>query len=461
MPPIRALLVLAHNIDILKREENTLDPDSQTIFMLLFAFFLVLLNGFFVLSEFAIVKVRRTKLEELAKNGKPNAELALKISNSLDTYLSATQLGITLSSLALGWIGEPALARLLEQPFLIIIGDNPTLLHSISFVLAFATITLLHVVAGELIPKSIAIAKAEQAALIVARPLYWFWLLFYPLIRFFDILASFFLRKMGIQPSSEHDNAHSDEELKIIVSESLKGGFIDSMEGEIIKNAVNFSDTVAKEIMTPRKDITCIDADISYEENMKIVTSTRHTRYPYCHGNKDNITGMLHIRDLLNNMLSETPKLLSGLERPIIVVPENASISDILIKMNRERVHMALVVDEYGGTAGLLTMEDIVEEIIGDTSDEHDTKSEKIKQIDEYTFEFDGMIDIESVAETLNIELEDEQAVTLGGHIFNLLGRMPIIGDKIKDGSCEYEVLEVENNRIQKLLCRKIDERTA
>jgi CBS domain containing-hemolysin-like protein len=424
--------------------------------MLLFALFLVLLNGFFVLSEFAIVKVRRSKLEELAKNGKANAELALKISNSLDTYLSATQLGITLSSLALGWIGEPALARLIEHPFSAMFGDNPTLLHSISFILAFTIITLMHVVWGELVPKSIAIAKAEQAALLVARPLYWFWVVFYPLIRLFDILASFFLKKIGIQPSNEHE-AHSDEELKIIVGESLKGGFIDSFEGEIIKNAVNFSDTVAKEIMTPRKDIVCIDAEMSYEENMKAVTGTKHTRYPYCHDNKDNITGMIHIRDLLNNMLSENPKPIGELERPIIVVPENASISDILVQMNRQRVHMALIVDEYGGTAGLLTMEDILEEIIGDTSDEHDTESEKIRQIDENSYEFDGMIDLDDVAEALNIEFEDDQAVTLGGHIFNLIGRMPSVGETIKDGLYIYEILKIDNNRIQKLLCTKIE----
>ncbi len=433
-----------------------MDPDSQSISMLLFAVFLVFLNGFFVLSEFAIVKVRRSKLEELAKNGKANAELALKISGSLDTYLSATQLGITLSSLALGWVGEPALAKLIESPFTSIFGDNPILLHSISFVLAFTIITLLHVVLGEIVPKSIAIAKAEQAALFVARPLYLFWIVFYPLIRFFDILAAFVLRNIGIRPTGEHDNAHSDEEIKIIVGESLKGGFIDSFEGEIIKNAVNFSDTVAREIMTPRKDIVCIDADMSYEENMKIVTSTRHTRYPYCHDNKDNITGMIHIRDLLNNMLSEEPKMLLELERPIIVVPENASISDILVQMNKQRVHMALVVDEYGGTAGLLTMEDILEEIIGDTSDEHDTESAKIIKIDENSYEFDGMVDLESVAETLGIEFDDDQAVTLGGHIFNVLGRMPAIGDKALGGAYEYEVLAIENNRIQKLLCKKL-----
>ncbi len=434
-----------------------MDPDSQSISMLLFAFFLVLLNGFFVLSEFAIVKVRRSKLEELAKNGKANAELALKISGSLDTYLSATQLGITLSSLALGWIGEPALAMLMERPFTIMFGDNPTLLHSISFILAFTIITLFHVVLGEIVPKSIAIAKAEQMALLVVRPLYWFWLVFYPLIKFFDILATSVLKIMGVKPANEHDMAHSDEEIKIIVGESLRGGFIDSFEGEIIKNAVNFSDTVAREIMTPRKDIICIDADMSYDENMEIVTGTRHTRYPYCHDNKDNITGMIHIRDVLNNMLSKEPKTLPELERPIIVVPENASISDILVQMNKQRVHMALVVDEYGGTAGLLTMEDILEEIIGDTSDEHDAESAKITQIDENTYEFDGMVDLESVAETLGAKFADDQAVTLGGHIFNILGHMPSVGSKVLDGGYEYEVLGIENNRIQKLLCKRIE----
>ncbi len=424
--------------------------------MLLFAFFLVLLNGFFVISEFAIVKVRRSKLEELAKNGKKEAELALKISSSLDTYLSATQLGITLSSLALGWIGEPALAKLLESPFSLVFGDNQILLHTVSFVLAFTIITLLHVVLGEIVPKSIAIAKAEQLALFVARPLYWFWVVFYPLIRFFDILAASTLKIIGIKPANEHDMAHSDEEIKIIVGESLKGGFIDSVEGEIIKNAVNFSDTVAKEIMTPRKDIVCIDAELSYEENMKIVMNTKHTRYPYAHGDKDNITGMIHIRDLLNNMLFNSPKTLEELKRPIIVVPENASISNVLVQMNKERVHIALVVDEYGGTAGLLTMEDILEEIIGDTSDEHDAESAKIVKIDENTYEFDGMVDLENVAETLGIEFDDDQAVTLGGHIFNILERMPSVGDKVRDGEYEYEVLALENNRIQKLLCKKV-----
>lgn len=426
--------------------------------MLLLAIFLVLLNGFFVLSEFAIVKVRRSKLEELAKSGKSNAELALKISSSLDSYLSATQLGITLSSLALGWIGEPALAKLLEEPFKMFFEENTTLLHTISFLIAFTTITLAHVVFGELIPKSIAIAKSEKSTLIIAKPLYVFWVLFYPLIRLFDILASFFLRKMGIQNSSEQENAHSDEELKIIVTESYKSGLIDSVESEIIKNAVDFSDTIAKEIMTPRKDMICLNLHDSFEDNLKIVENTRYTRYPYHNGNKDNILGIVHIRDLLNNTLSSHPQSdISKLARPIIAVPENSPISDVLAQMNKERIHTALVIDEYGGTSGLVTMDDILEQIMGDISDEHDLEEEQVVKINETTFELDGMLNLEDAHEILQIPFDDSQeVVTVGGYVLNLFGRLPGVGDSVDDENYTYEILNMDGNRIKSVRATRI-----
>ncbi|MDR1976307.1 MAG: hemolysin family protein [Campylobacteraceae bacterium] len=427
--------------------------------MLVIAFCLVLLNGFFVLSEFAIVKVRRTRLEELVKGGNKSAKLALKMSNSLDTYLSATQLGITLSSLALGWIGEPAVASLIEGPILKLFPGNSALVHMISFVIAFTLITVVHVVMGELVPKSIAIAKSEKSSLIIAKPLHLFWVIFYPCIKLFDILASFFLKRIGINPSSEREQGHSDEELKIIVNESLNAGYIDSVEGEIIKNAVDFSDTVAKEVMTPRKDIICLYAEDSYEESIETVLQTKHTRYPLCQDSKDNPLGMIHLRDLLDNVFSQNPtKDLSKLVRKIIFVPENAPISDILSRMNKEQIHTALVIDEFGGTAGLLTMEDILEEIMGDISDEHDTKSEDFKKIDDNTYEFDGMIDIESVCEILGCQLEDSaEILTLGGMVFNELGRPPLVGDVIKNGQFEFKVLEVDGNRINKILSTKVD----
>lgn len=431
---------------------------SPSIFMIILALFLVFLNGFFVLSEFALVKVRKSKLEELVKSGTPNAKLALKMSNSLDTYLSATQLGITISSLALGWIGEPAVARLIETPLYKLFGITGTAVHTISFIIAFTFITLLHVVLGELVPKSIAIAKSEKASLIVSKPLHVFWILLFPLIKTFDYVAGFFLKIMNVVPAGTNDLGHSEEEIKIIVNESLKGGFIDSVESQIIQNAVNFSDTVAQEVMTPRKDTICLYAEDSYDESIKTILETRHTRYPFCKDDKDNPLGMIHLRDVLVNAFSDNPtKDLSKLVRKILFVPENMSISDILAQMNKEQVHTALVVDEFGGTAGLLTMEDILEEIMGDISDEHDIKHDEWRKIDENVYEFDGMLDIESVGDILNYPFDEaEEILTIGGFVFSKIGSTPKIDDIVHCGLYEFKVLEVDGNRIQKVLCTKI-----
>ncbi|MFW5614406.1 MAG: hemolysin family protein, partial [Campylobacter hyointestinalis] len=249
--------------------------------MVILAAVFIFLNGFFVLSEFSIVKVRKSRLEELVKDKVPNAKLAYKMSNSLDTYLSATQLGITLSSLALGWIGEPAVANLIEAPLKTYFGIDGVAVHTIAFIIAFTLITLLHVVLGELVPKSVAIAKAEKSVLFIAKPLYMFWVIFFPVIRTFDFIASLSLKAIGIKPAKDSELAHSEEEIKIIVGESLKGGVLDSMESEIIKNAVDFSDTVAKEIMTPRKDMVCLNKQKSFEENMKVIEESKYTRFPY------------------------------------------------------------------------------------------------------------------------------------------------------------------------------------
>ncbi|GAA8153492.1 hemolysin family protein [Helicobacter pylori] len=436
-----------------------MDP-SESILMLMVAFLLVLLNAFFVLSEFALVKVRKTRLEELVKIGNSNAKLALKMSQRLDTYLSATQLGITLSSLALGWVGEPAIARLLAVLLESMdLKDNSIFIHSMSVVIAFLSITFFHVVLGEIVPKSLAIAKSEKATLFAARPLHVFWVVFYPVVRLFDVIAHFFLKKMGVNPK-EHEGMHSEEELKIIVGESLREGIIDSVEGEIIKNAVDFSDTSAKEIMTPRKDMVCLDEENSYEENIDIVLKSHFTRYPYCKGSKDNIIGMVHIRDLLSRSIF-TPKMhdFKQIVRKMIIVPESASISQILIKMKKEQIHTALVIDEYGGTAGLLTMEDIIEEIMGEISDEYDLKQEGVNKLEEGVFELEGMLDLESVEEVLHIQFDKEcEQVTLGGYVFSLLERMPMEGDTIVSHGYAFEVLSVDGARIKRLKAVKQDQ---
>lgn len=428
-----------------------MDPYSSAL-MFIIALSLVFLNAFFVLSEFAIVKVRKSKLEELVKNDVKNASLALKITHSLDTYLSATQLGITFASLALGWVSENAFVKILLIPFAYILADSPFLAHSIAAMIAFIIVTLLHVVLGELVPKSIAIAKTESIVLFIAKPLYLFWFIFSPLVRLFDLLATCVLRIIGIRSVKDGDLAHSEEELKIIVGESLKGGYIDSIEGEIIRNAVDFSDTLAREIMTPRKDMICLNAQDDYNKNIELVLKTNHTRYPYYQDSKDNILGMIHIRDLFENAIKGGDQNLSKLVRNMIIVPETAHISEILNTMNRQQVHTALVVDEYGGTSGLLTMEDIIEEIMGDISDEHDLKNEDIKQIDAQTYEFDGKLDLESIEEMLNMTFSNSNDhITIGGYVFGLFGRLPMVKDTINDECCEFEVLEMDGARIKKL----------
>lgn len=431
-------------------------PSSDSYFMILLAVLFVFLNAFFVLSEFAIVKVRKSRLEELIKEKVPNAKLAYDMSNSLDTYLSATQLGITLSSLALGWIGEPAIARLIERPLQIYFDVSDLVVHTVAFAIAFTIITLFHVVLGELVPKSIAIAKAEKSTLLVAKPLHLFWVVFSPLIKTFDFLAGVSLKMLGIKPAKDSEVAHSEEEIKIIVGESLKGGVLDSFETEIIKNAVDFSDTVAKEIMTPRRDMVCINKQKSYEDNIKVIFESKFTRYPYIDGSKDVILGMIHIRDILQIDLGAKKREFDSIVRKFIIVPENLSISKILVMMNKQQISAALVVDEYGGTAGLLTMEDIMEEILGDINDEHDEANELYKKINENIYEFNGRFDIESVEELMDISFSDEtEELTIGGYVFNLIGRLPVVGDRVEDSNCYYEVRKMDGASILSLKVRK------
>lgn len=428
-----------------------MDTDSyHSIGMVLLAFILIFLNAFFVLSEFAMVKVRKSRLEELVKQNNQVARLALKMSQSLDSYLSATQLGITLSSLALGWVGNHITALILYSMHTIF-HTHTQLLDTISFLISFSVVTLLHVILGEIVPKSVAIVKSETAFLAIARPLYIFWLVFFPVIKFFDFASSLFLRILKVQAHSE---AHSDEELKIIVGESLKGGFLDSIESELIKNAVDFSDTLAREIMTPRKDMICLDKTLSYEKNIEIIISgASHTRYPYCNGSKDNVIGIIHIRDVLAANIKNNYKPISfdSFVKKMLIVPESASISQILLKMNKKQVDTALVIDEYGGTAGMITAQDIMYEIMGNIA--MDTKDDlDYKKIDEKTYEFDGKVELERVKSIFDFEYDEEfMQVTIGGYVLTLFGDMPNIGDTISDTKCKYEVLSIEKTRIKRI----------
>ncbi len=415
--------------------------------------FLVFANAFFVVSEFSIVKIRRTRLEELAHKGSKRAKIALKINDRLNTYLSAIQLGITIASLGLGWIGEPAVSKLLEKLFGFWFADNPVLLHSVSFGVAFSFITLLHVVLGELVPKSLAIQKTEKYVLLIAPALYTFNRIFAPFIWVFDHVSIWILRLMGTKMADENENAHSEEEIKIIIDASQRGGIIDETEGEIIQNAIEFSEICAHEIMVPRQDMKCIYEGSSNTEVWEFIKEHHHTRFPLCNKDRDHIIGMIHIRDIIErNSEKDDKDFLKKISRKILFVPENKSISDILHEMMSKRIHMAVVVDEYGGTAGLLSMEDILEELVGDILDEHDAPvCEPIKKINECLCEFDGTVLIEDAFDCMGLPEVEHEESTVGGYVFGLLGRAPKVGDKVEDEFCVYEVMEIDNMRITRI----------
>lgn len=435
-----------------------MSPASAYIINLILVLFLVFCNAFFVISEFAVVKIRRTKLEELAFAGNKRARIALEINEHLNTYLSATQLGITLASLGLGWLGEPAVSRLLEDLCGGFFEGQTVLLHSLSFGIAFTFITLLHVVLGELVPKSMAIQDTERYALLVAIPLYTFNKICTPIIWCFDHVSMWILKLMKIEKADENEDAHSEEEIKLIIDASQKGGVIDDTESEIIQNAINFSEICAHEIMVPRQDMNCIYQDDSYEEIMEFVRKHKHTRFPLCAEDKDQILGMIHIRDLLENKDTLHKDILKRLVRKILFVPENQSISDVLHEMMKKRIHLAIVVDEYGGTAGLVTMEDILEELVGEIQDEHDGAAvAPLKKIDAKTYEFDGVYLVEDAYDEMDLPYHELEESTMGGYVFNLLGKEPKVGDKTEDDYCVYEVTNVDNMRITRVRARLKD----
>ncbi|WP_425061279.1 hemolysin family protein [Sporomusa carbonis] len=432
------------------RERCFIDSAFYSIAKLSAAILLVLLNGFFVVAEFSLVKIRKTRLEELAQQGNSRAKLALKVVTSFDTYLGATQLGITLASLALGWLGEPAISSLLEPVLFSYVPASPWVLTTISIALGFIVITFLHIVLGELVPKSMAIQQAETMALVCVWPLYIFHKLGYPVILLFNRTARAILGMMGIKAANEADLTHSEEELRMIVSASHRGGVLNQMESELIDNVFDFADRLAREIMVPRQDMVCLFADDPFEENMRVVRETGHTRYPLCLEDKDHIIGMVHIRDLMDfDMCPTDEKDLTSIVREILVVPEGMSVAHLLQVMRRKRTHLAVVADEYGGTAGLVALEDVLEEIVGDIQDEHDVVDEiEIQRLPDGSYEFDGRVLLDDVTELLNIRLEDHEEDTLGGYVFGMLGRRPETGDKVSIGDYSFEVLRVNGFRI-------------
>ncbi|WP_430086515.1 hemolysin family protein [Paenibacillus ferrarius] len=411
---------------------------------------LVLLNGFFVAAEFALVKVRQSRLQQLVNEGSGKAKYASKVTSQLDTYLSATQLGITLASLGLGWIGEPAVSELIMEPLFHVLGlETSVYTSAISFIVSFGFITFLHIVLGELAPKSFAIQKAEITSLWLSAPLLYFYKLFRPIIWLLNGTANKFLSWIGVEPASEHEAAHTEEELRILMDESVKSGHINEDEMTLFDNIFEFSDLVAREVMLPRTDMDCLYLEVGFIENLRHVHETKHTRYPVANQDKDNIVGFVHIADLLTAD-PDVEQDIRNFIRPILNVPESMEVSRVLKLMQKMHSQLAIVIDEYGGTAGLLTLEDIMEEIVGELHDEFDTDRPGVEVKDKYT-SVDGRVLLEDLNDLLDLNIEDEDVDSIGGWLFKKVEGEPVKGQKITYGDHVFEISEVDRLRILRI----------
>ena len=421
---------------------------GQLFVNLFLVLLLVFLNGVFVAAEFSLVKMRQSRLTQLQAEGNRLAGYAIRVNQRLDAYLSATQLGITLTSLGLGWLGEPAISELLVEPLLYQFGaTDERLVTTISVMIGFCMITFLHIVLGELAPKSLAIQRTEGVALLLSAPLLIFYKTFLPVIWVLNASANALLKLFGFQPVSEAEGAHSEEEIRILMNQSAKSGVIDKDEIKLMDNLFDFSDMLAREVMLPRTDMHCLYANLPLEENLQIIKETRHSRYPVALEDKDQVIGFVHITDVLLSE-EEAPVDLRSVVRPILSVPESMEISEVLRLMQNKHSQLTLVVDEYGGTAGLLTAEAILEEIVGDLYDEFEDERPEVEMNGD-EMSVDGRLLIEDVNKLTGLELEDREVDSIGGWLFKELAGSPRQGQQVKwDGA----VLEVEEATALRIL---------
>lgn len=412
---------------------------------------LVLLNGLFVAAEFALVKVRASQLDALEDEGNRRAGTARKAVRHLDAYLSATQLGITLSSLGLGWVGEPYLAHML-QPFFFRFGvESEAVIRTTSVILAFSTITFLHIVLGELAPKSLAIRKPVGVALWISAPLGWFYVLFKPAIWFLNGTANWLLKSVfRIQPASEHELAHSEEELRLILAESADAREVSAIGKELLINALDLKDRVVRDITTPRGEVVFLNTEDSFEENLKHATESRHTRFPLCRGHLDDTIGLVHIKDLLK-LMREPAANFENIKRELHNVPEMMPLEKLLGFFLSRHAHLALVVDEFGGTAGIVTLDNVLEEIVGDIQDEFDAEKPEMRRVAQDEFNVDGSLGLYELNEMLGLDLESDDVSTVGGYVTQLIGHLPQGGEKARIEDFEIIVTKADGRRVHEV----------
>jgi CBS domain containing-hemolysin-like protein len=410
--------------------------------------FFVLLNGFFVAAEFALVKIRESQVEQAVEEGMAGAKLVQHMTQHLDAYLSATQLSITLTSIGLGMVGEPVVAGLV-QPLLFKVGVTSEIaIHSISLGVAYAIVTYLHVVLGELTPKALAIRKALPTALATAPVLHICYLCLRPGIWILRGSARFLLRRLfQIKPVSEGELTHSEEELRHIVAESEKSKRVTETEKDILLNALALNDRCVRDVMTPRNQVVSLDLDESFETNLKLAVESKHTRLPLVEGHLDHSVGVIHIKDLLPLVGQPNPDLRK-IKRELVPVPEMMPIDKLLRQFLDRHMHIALVIDEFGGAVGIVTLDNVLEEIVGDIQDEFDFEKPEFRPINADEFEVDGSLNLYELKDHAEIEVESDEVTTIGGYVTHMLGHLPKPGETVEIGEYDVQVTKVDPRRI-------------
>src|SRR5436309_4091255 len=419
---------------------------------------LVGLNAFFVACEFSVVKVRTTQLDALLEEGDVRARFVKHVRGHLDAYLSATQLGITLASLALGWIGEQALASIIQPALAVFHIYSHAVATSIAVTLAFAGITFLHIVFGELAPKYIAISDPLPVALRLMRPLGGFYVLFKPAIWLLDKSSNFLLRRvLRLQPIPASELAHSEEELRLILEQSEKSADVTPLGRELVFNVLDLRDRVVRDIMTPRGEIVYLDLEDDFDTNVKKAIESRHTRFPLCRENLDNTVGLIHIKELLPMMREPHPDLLK-IKRDLIPVPEMMPLEKLLKLFLSKHAHLALVVDEFGGTVGIVTLENVLEEVVGDIQDEFDFEKEEFREINANEFSVDGALGLYELNDLATFDLDSADVSTLGGYVSSVLGYLPKQGEQVKIGNYLVTVSQSDGRRVNQLHFKKLSD---
>ena len=410
---------------------------------------LVFLNGFFVAAEFALVKVRSSQLDALVEEGHRGAKTAQHIVGNLDSYLSACQLGITLASLALGSLGEPYLAAMISPIFAKLGVTSETFIRSVSFILAFTVITSIHITLGEQVPKILAIRKPLPATVWVAAPLRWFGTLLRPAIWFLNGVSNWMLRRLfGLEPASEHELAHSEEELRMIFTESANAKEVSPLGKELLINALDLRERVVRDIHTPRGSVIFLNTEDSFDENMKHAEESRHTRFPLCRGHLDDTLGLVHIKDLLKLLREGGSPNVESIRRELHTVPEMMPLEKLLNFFLKNHTHIALVVDEYGGAVGIVTLDNVLEELVGEIQDEFDTSKPEMRKVTQDEFVVEGSLGLYELNDMLGLELESTEVSTVGGYITQLIGHLPAVGEKTRIDEFEATVTKSDGRRV-------------